>query len=711
MTLTDAINLKTTARGAFAGLGSQFHAERERWPLWAPVFFAMGIAAYFSMSFEPSVWAGVCAAVFAVAILLLRRNAGNAFLPLAVLAIAGLGFAAAQYRTASVAAPVLKKAYGPAVIAGRVVHIESFPAYARIWIDRLEIPGLSPDETPKQVRVRLYRAEMLSPGMRVTVFAKLSPPSGPAAPGEYDFRRRAWFEQLGGVGFALGAPRPVVAKGDAAAGSIRIWISDIRRSIGERIRTVLPGASGGVAVALITGDRSGIPADVIDAMRDSGLAHLLAISGLHMGLVAGFIFFGLRTLLALSETLALNYPIKKWAAVAALLGSAGYLALAGATVPTQRAFLMTGLVLMAVLFDRTAISLRLVAWAAAFILIVAPESLLGASFQMSFAAVVALVSVYEQGMPFVRRRPGRGWGGRMPRYIGGVALTTLIAGAATGLIALYHFGRIAHFGLAANIVAVPVTALWIMPWAVVSVALMPFGLEGLALVPMEWGVALVIHVARGVADWPGAVSLVPAMPVWGLACIALGGLWLCLWRRRWRYFGIAGIAAGLASIPAHRAPDILVSDDGGVMAVRDAEGELIVNNVRRGRRTARSWLENAGQLDVRSARDPALEDRIACDALGCIAHLRGKTVALVEDPRALSDDCRRAEIVVSAVPVRGRCASARIVVDRFDLWRHGAHAIRIGPEGEISVETVADYSGNRPWTPERPDWRRKRRDQ
>lgn len=711
MTLTDVGNIKTTARDVFAGLAAQFHAERERWPLWSPVLFAIGIAAYFSLSFEPSYWMGGGAAGIAVAILLLRRHAGTALLPLAAMAIIGLGFAAAQFRTVSVAAPVLKKNYGPAVVTGRIVRIEAFPAYSRILMDQLRLPGIAPGETPETVRVRLNRSGALLPGMRVTVFAKLAPPSGPAAPGDYDFRRRAWFEQLGGVGFALGAPRPAAAEGDALSGDLLIGISDFRGRIGERIRHALPGAAGGIAVALITGDRSAIPVDVIDAMRDSGLAHLLAISGLHMGLVAGFLFFGMRTLLACSETLALHYPIKKWAAVAALLGSAGYLILTGATVPTQRAFLMTGLVLLAVLFDRTAISLRLVAWAAAFILIVAPESLLGASFQMSFAAVVALVSVYEQGVPYLQRWQGGGWGGRIPRYIGGVALTTLIAGAATGLIALYHFGRITHFGLAANLVAVPVTALWIMPWAVVSVALMPFGLEGLALVPMEWGVALVIDVARSVAGWPGAVSLVPAMPVWGLASIALGGLWLCLWRRRWRYFGIAGIAAGLVAIPLHQAPDILVAGDGDVMAVRDADGALILTSERRGRRTALSWLESAGQRDARYATDRAGAERIACDALGCIAHLRGRTIALVEDARALSEDCRHADIIVSAVPVRRRCASAQFVVDRFDLWRYGAHAIRIDPDGAVSVETVADYSGNRLWTPKRPEWRRSGMDQ
>ena len=330
---------------------------------------------------------------------------------------------------------------------------------------------------------------------------------------------------------------------------------------------------------------------------------------------------------------------------------------------------------------------------------------------MSFAAVVALVSVYEQGRPVLQRYQGSGWTGRVPRYVGGVALTTLIAGAATGLIALYHFGRIAHFGLAANIIAVPVTALWIMPWAVLSVVLMPFGLESLALVPMEWGIGLVIYVAQGVAEWPGAVSLVPAMPVWGLSCIALGGLWLCIWRQSWRYLGLIGIAAGILSIAMYRAPDILVSEDGGVMAVRNADGDLILTNGRKGKRIADTWLEGAGQREARYATETGSEDGIACDTLGCISRIHGRTIALVQDAQALSDDCRQADIVLSAVPVRRRCVSARIVVDRFDLWRHGAHAIRINPQGDASVVTVSDYSGERPWTPERPDWRRRNKHQ
>jgi len=281
-------------------------------------------------------------------------------------------------------------------------------------------------------------------------------------------------------------------------------------------------------------------------------------------------------------------------------------------------------------------------------------------------------------------------------YIGGVALTTLIAGAATGLFAMYHFGRIAHFGLAANLIAVPATALWIMPWAVISMALMPFGLEALALSPMIWGLDIVIGVARHVAAWPGAVGLVPAMPVGGLAAVAIGGLWLCLWRRRWRYWGLMGIAAGILSVPLASTPDILVSGDGRLMAVRMPDGALALSSTRRAKRVARVWLNRAGQRDGVDLR--AGEGVVGCDRLACIYRLKDRVVALVTDARALPEDCRRADIVISAVPVRGSCGAARLVVDRFDLWRDGAHAIWLEADG-VRVETVSGVNGNRPWSP------------
>jgi competence protein ComEC len=437
-------------------------------------------------------------------------------------------------------------------------------------------------------------------------------------------------------------------------------------------------------------------------VRDAGLAHLLAISGLHVGLVTGLIFLVVRALLALAEPLALRWPIKKWAAAVALLGAFGYLLLAGATVPTQRAFLMTGLILLAVMLDRVAITLSLVAWAAFVVLLTAPESLLGPSFQMSFAAVVALVSVYEAARgPLGRWRTQAPWPRRLLLYAVGVALTTVVAAGATSPFVAYHFNRLATYGLAANLLAVPLTALWIMPCGVLALLLMPLGLEALALQPMGWGIARLIAIAETAAGWPGAVRTVGAMPESALVAIALGGLWLCLWSRPWRWLGLAGIAGGLFAAALAQPPDALVSENGKLLAVRDAEGALLLSSKRAEKFTAGIWLRRNGggapQPWPESGAASA-DGRLACDALGCVLHAEGHVVALVQDGRALAEDCRRATLVVATVPVRRACGAA--VIDRFDLWRDGAHAVWLTPHG-VRTLSVDAWRGERPWVPRR----------
>lgn len=685
-------NCNSGLRCAVAAVAARFLDERDRWLVWAPVLIGAGIAGYFALRAEPPWWSGPCVAFSALFFLWTggpRLRIGLACLCLLLLS---LGFTAAQLRTHLVAAPVLERPV-TTTVSGRVRQVDAFARGPRILLDEISFPRRSDIDPPAQVRIRVRQGGIPAVGTRISVHARLLPPGAPASPGAYDFQRHAWYARIGAVGYAFGVPRVLPpARGDIER-SPALWIADARLRIAERVRTAIPGTEGAVAAALITGDRSAIPQATLEAMRASGLAHLLAISGLHMGLVAATIFFGLRALFALSERLALRFPIKKWAAGAALIGAFAYLLLTGATVPTQRAFLMAGMVLVAVLLDRTAISLRLVAWAATVILLLTPESLLSASFQMSFAAVIALVAIYENGNGRINQWGGAGPGRKVMLYLGGVGLTTLVAGTATGVFALYHFGRIAHYGLAANLLAVPVTAFWIMPWAVIAMALMPFGLEALALVPMSWGISLVVTIAETVSGWPGAVGLTPAMPVWGLVAAALGGLWLCLWRRRWLYVGLVGIAAGLMSIGLRAPPDILVSPDGRLMGVRDDTGQLVLSSTTRDKRTARTWLEKEGQ---RQARAWTSEVRgMRCDGLGCIYRTKGQIVALISDPRALADDCRLADIVISAVPVRRACPSAQLLVDRFSLWRYGGHAIWLD---RLRVLSVAQRRGERPWT-------------
>ena len=676
--------------------------------LWLPVLLGLGIGLYFALPVEPPTWLGL-AGIAATAGLgwLGRRHTVSLVVALAF-GVLALGFAAVQWRTVTVEAPVLNHRLGPTSVGGRVVAVEAFPGASRVTLERLRIGQLSPARTPERARLRLGGNQpRLVPGDWIRVRAVLSPPPPPAAPGAFDFQRQSFFRQLGAVGFSLGAAtvhEDHRADGTAASG---LALERVRQRVSERVLAGLDGTPGAIAAALTTGARGAIPVQVMAAIRDSGLAHLLAISGLHIGLVAGILFVGLRAALALVPPVALRYPIKKWAATAALAGALAYALIAGATVPTQRAFLMIGLVLFAVLFDRRGLSMRLVAWAAFVILLFRPESLLGASFQLSFAAVAALVAVYEvvRDRRRLEEAGPSSWPRRALLYLGGVALTTLIAGAATAPFAIYHFNRFAVFGLAANLVAVPVTALWIMPWAVVAFLLMPLGWESLALAPMGLGIEVVVRVAETVAGWPGAVTVVPAMPVWGLAALGLGGLWLCLWQHSWRVWGLAGIATGLAGVLVTIPPDVLVDGGGRLMAVRTAAGDYAVSSRSTARFTRDVWLRRVGQDSDASLwpkRGFSADGRLGCDHLGCVLSAKGHVVALVARPQGLAEDCWIADVVISAVPVRGSCPAAKTVIDRFDLWRQGGHALWLLVGGGVRVESVNEKRGRRPWVV-RPD--------
>lgn len=696
------------------GIAGWLLADSDRWVLWIPVCLGIGVGGYFLLSVEPPPWLGAAAMTAALAAAWWgRRRPWLLAMAVGSAAIAG-GFAIAQIRTAWVLAPVLEARHGPAMVSGRVVAMTATEnGGRRVTLDHPRIGGLGPERTPERIRISIgARQPTIQPGDRLQVRAMLAPPPGPSMPGAFDFQRQSYFERLGAVGFATGRPvlqTPMEAETESIA-DWRLSIERLRRTIGERTAAVLPGADGAVVAALLTGDRSPIPGQVLDDFRDSGLAHLLAISGLNIGLVAGILMVAVRGLLALVPRLALRYPIKKWAAVVAVSGAFFYTLLAGATVPTVRSFLMLALILVGVLLDRRGISMRVVAWAAVVILLFTPESLFGASFQMSFAAVVALIATYEVTAERFRAASQNAKGPlrRMAVYMAGVVLTTLVGSAASAPFAVFHFNSVANYGLLANLVAVPLTALWIMPCGVIALLLMPFGWEFLGLVPMGWGNGIIIEVAREVASWPGAVTLLPAMPVWAIVAVSLGGLWLCLWRQAWRWLGVGALAAGIAAIAFVRPPDILVDGQGRLMATRLADGTLAVSTAKGARFEREAWLRRTGQEDAApvwadAARGGADESRasaqtLSCDLHGCLYRAGGSTVALIHHPAAAAEECWAADALISTVPVRGRCPVPKVVIDRFDLWRDGAHAFWL-EDGLIRVESANGVRGQRPWVP------------
>lgn len=705
---------RNSAFAVFAVIGvrcwEQFLAERERWALWLPVMLGAGIGFYFLLPIEPPAWSGGLAVVAIGGTLLAgRRRSAWGLLSLALLFLL-FGFSIAQWRSLSVQAPILERSLGPVELTGRVLSVQPRARGERIVLEKLEIDRLGAAQTPERVRITLASgAAGIYPGDWVKGRAELNPPPEPVAPGAYDFARAAYFERLGAVGFSFGRfeKLPSATLTPSQQGSSNnlvrawaIWWADLRHRLSERIVLALPGPPGAIAAALMTGERGRVPEAILGALRDAGLAHLLAISGLHIGLIAASLFFSVRGLLALIPGFALEYPIKKWAALVALPGAFAYLMLVGATIPAQRAFLMTGLVLLAVLLDRRALSMRLVAWAALVTLLLSPESVLSVSFQMSFAAVTVMIAAYEGRRGFFQQ-PGRDfWSLRsLLGYLAAIAATSALATIATAPFAIFHFNHLALYGVIANVIAVPVTAFWIMPSALLAFLLMPFGLEGLALWVMGQGIELVVTTAHTVAAMPSAALTVPAMPLWGLIAASLGGLWLSIWLGRWRLTGLLGLLAAGLSIAFSSPPDILVSGDARLTAVLLEDGTLWRSNRRVNRFAAETWARRAGQEGLERS-NPASKTAPRCDSQGCIFTVEGKRVALAATVGAVAEDCALVNLMISREPIRRSCNQPQIVIDRFDLWRKGAHAVWVGKD-EIRVENVADSRGVRPWVVQR----------
>lgn len=522
----------------------------------------------------------------------------------------------------------------------------------------------------------------------------LMPPSPPSEPNGFDFARKAFFQQLGAVGYSL---KPPLLLANAEGWHLSTALATIRQSLATEIAAAIPGPAGAVATALLTGLRGAIPDYVWQDMQAAGMAHLLAISGLHLGLVAGTVFFMARVIMALIPPLALRWPTKKLAAGAALLTALIYLLLTGATVPTQRAFIMTALMLLAVMVDRNPFSMRLVAWSALLVLMTQPESLFGASFQMSFAAVIALIAVYETGIG----RPPAGAAGldwRLFMYVAGVVLTTIIASVATAPLAIYHFGRLPTFSILANVLAVPLTAFWIMPAGLLGMLLLPFGLAGWCLGVMGIGIGLMLDIAAWTAAVPGAVLPVARPPIATLVLVLLGGLWLALWRTGWRRLGLAPVFLGLMLAALHRQPDILIDARGQLIAVRVEDDRLALSPWKKDTWITEGWLRGAGQTVAAPWPEEGAPpgQSLSCDALGCIYRRNGFQIALARHPEALPEDCARNDLVISYPRVEVCAGGTKLIGPQY-LRDSGGLALWLKP-GSIRRLSVRETRGNRPWT-------------
>ena len=683
-------------------------AQTLRWRMWSPVAFGGGCAGYFALKSEPSVWPLAVGAMVAAGLWLgARRLAlGRIWtLPLLMLACLALGVAVAKGRTDAVSAPIAPSLAEPTVVEGWVIDVDS-PGSAgpRVVIAPVRIRGLTPEQTPVRLRATV-RGEAPAPGQAVRLFAILNPPPAPASPGAYDFGRNAFFQSLGGVAFALGETRPAYLAPPPWRVRAAMAVNGMRFDLASRIVDRLGERTGGIAAAMTTGQEAWLNPDDVDVMRDSGLAHILSISGLHMAVVGGFAFFLVRLLVAAWPWLALRVPGKKVAAVGGLLAVGTYLVVSGAPPPAERAAITASIAFVAILLDRQAITMHALAVAAFVVLLLQPEAIVTPGFQMSFAATAALVALVEAWpqrpkelsapLPILIVQRAGAW-------LGAAILASLVAGAATGPFAMQHFNRTAMYGLLANLATAPVSDFLIMPMLALGAMLEPLGLGAPFLWLAGQGIGLMLAIGTWTAGLPGAVRTIASAPDYVLPIAFLGVLFCCLWRGPLRWLGLP-FAAAVMLWPRSPAPDVWIGD-GGTNAAWVQAGEATVMRTGVRQFAVDVWSRRRGVLPVERAPEGWTCSRSSCapdtPLAGPIAVWWGNQAPSLEQVDAM---CRGAPLVSvrPIVPALPSSCDARLVLDGTDYARGGAVELwrHTTPSGlRWRAVWSADVRGDRPWS-------------
>jgi competence protein ComEC len=678
---------------------ARFEAERAQLPLWLPVGLLAGIAAWFWLP-DSTAW---------TAFLLLAGGAVLAFVALApgtrwgrACAIfclaAAIGCGLIWWRAEQAAAPRIEREQLLQVSA----TVESVQTLAAEEAVRVVIRPVG-EGLPVRLRVNVDHDKLpagLVPGATISLRAWIMPPAPMAVPGGYDFSRAAWFQQIGGTGRALDIAVTAAPADQGLTARLAGW----RQSLSAHVRETLGnGGEGGIAAALATGDQFGIPEADAEAMRRSGLAHLLSVSGLHLTAVVGAVMLLTLKLLALSPALALRFRLILVAAGAGALAGIAYTLLTGAEVPTVRSCIAALLVLLGIALGREALTLRLVAVGALVVLVLWPESLPGASFQMSFAAIVAIIALHESPrvQVWVSRRDEI-WLLRVGRFLFGLVLTGLAVEIALMPIALFHFHKAGLYGALANVVAIPLTTFVIMPLEALALLFDTLGLGA----PFWWltgqALSFLLWLAHTAAGAPGAVALLPAMPAAAFALMICGGLWLCLWRTGWRLWGLVPVAIGALWALLTPAPDLIVTGDGRHLALRTGDGSYAILRSRAGD-YVRDTLAEAGGTEAELLDIESLSNAACSDAL-CVATLerdgrRWRLLAtrsrdLVARPDMLRA-CAEADIIVADRALPRGCTPRWLRADRGLLARTGGLSITLGDPP--AVATVAERVGRHPW--------------
>jgi competence protein ComEC len=663
--------------------------------------FGCGILLFFYAPFDPQPTTAIIAFCLFAGIAWSGRNR-PALGPLLLGAtIAAGGFSCAALRIEYVKAPILDRP-ARATVTGLVQRVETRARGYRLVVLVESFDSRARVTPPKLLRAIVSRKGTEPPiGARIALTGLWRPPPGAVRPAGYDWSRDAFFLGIGAVGQADDPPRVIEANPPLSlALSFNKKVAETRAAIGARITSILTGTTGAIAASLVVGERGNIPEAINEAMRISGLSHVLSISGLHMALFAGAVFWTIRLVLAAWPRVVLNHPIKKWAAVAAIFAAYGYLLLAGAEIAAQRSFLMAALAFLAIALDRSAISLRSVALSAMILMAWAPEVLLSISFQMSFAAVLALIAFYDF-WKHRTKKPQEEWetSSKLRRYVVlplvAMAITTLIAGLATAPFGAFYFQRSGIYSLLANLMALPLVSFVIMPAAVIGLIAVPFGLDGPVWYVMGYGIDGMVAIARFVASLPGAAVYSPAFAASAFLLMVIALIWLCLWRTQLRLLGLLPLSLSFVVLMFGQRADIYIEPEGRAMAVRHPDGALRITGMRFARFAAANWLAADG--DEREVSDRSVTSDVRCDRTACRLTLPdGRDAVLAWTYQALATDCARADLVVTRLVAPPSCRKSTTVIDAHDLAARGAMTISLSGGG-FEMTSAREPNENRYW--------------
>ncbi len=672
-------------------------AQRDQLPLLVPIGLGAGIIGW-QFGGDAALPAVLCAAAgFALLAVTIGLQYRCARVLLWAAILFSLGFLAIAAKSSLVASAALQK---PKIVTFNA-HVESVEDVSARGLVRYVLKTGGHADLPPLVRVNVpkdkHRTE-IEPGAIIQLKARLMPPAGPALPNSYDFSRQAWFLGIGATGSALSAPK-VVTK---SPGGGSFW-SVSRENLASHIRTAMPGESGAVGAALLVGTRGAISEPDAEALRNSGMAHLLSVSGLHVTAVVGGAFLMISRILALFPWLALRIRVPIAAAGGAAAIAVGYTLLTGAEVPTVRACIAALLILVALAMGREPLSLRLLSAGACTVLLFWPEALAGPSFQLSFAAVATIILLHDS--PLMQRLTARR-DEALPLKFGRFVFSLLATGVAIELIlapiALFHFHKSGLYGAVANIVAIPLTTFFVMPLQILALIFDQIGWGG----PFWWlagqGVGVIMTMAYGVSNAPGSVLMLPSMPNWAFGLTVIGGLWIAIVKDRGRFLGIAPVIAGTIAMAIAPRPDLLVTGDGRHVAIVDKAGELVLLRPGAGEYALSMLSENAAIKTEPKAIDDW--DGATCSADIC-------TVAIKSGDRSWSIMATRSSYLVPAMEFAAACKRADIVIserylpwsckprwfkaDRDFLEQNGGLAVYFD---NAFVDSVARNTAHYPWS-------------